>query len=232
MNDVKQTAISTAAGDESGQENSFSKGRVEAFSDGVFAVAITLLVLDIHIQDGVEPGKLWHAMTSTEIGIQYLAYAISFLTIGVMWVNHHRLMSMVKTVDHSLLYRNLFLLGAVCFIPFPTSVLAQYVHGENAGEGNMRAAVALYGLANVLLSVAFTLLWGHLNFRPQLLQSWVSRATIRREFIRSASAIGVFAAATAIDIIAPLVTLILFAVFILALAALRPRQSPSQPVTT
>lgn len=119
----------------------------------------TLLILDIKVPSAdVEKSGLW--LSLGHAWPNYLAYAISFLTIGVMWVNHHTLLSMVTKVDHALLYRNILLLGVVSFIPFPTAVLSEYVHG--AGADDMRAAVGLYGLAMIGLGAAFTSMWAHL----------------------------------------------------------------------
>lgn len=213
-------------------EEMFNKPRVEAFSDGVFAVAITLLVLDIKVPEGLASGALFPALTSTSLGVQYLAYAVSFLTIGVMWVSHHRLMAIVRVVDHGLLYRNIFLLGVVSFIPFPTSILSNYVNGEGSGGGNMQAAVGLYGAAMVLLSIAFTLMWGQISFNPALRQSWVNPAAVRRDLLQSASAIVIFGAATAFDLVAPMVSLTIYAFVIVALATIRPKRVRYDRIST
>ena len=202
----------------------FSKPRVEAFSDGVFAVAITLLVLDIKVPEGLARGALLPALLSTSLAIQYLAYAVSFLTIGVMWVNHHRLMATVRVVDHGLLYRNIFLLAIVSFIPFPTSILSTYANGEAAGGGNLQAAAGLYGASMVLLSVAFTLMWGQVNFNPKLRQPWVNPAAIRRDLVKSASAIVIFGVAAALTLVTPIVSLTIYTVVIIAIAAVRPKR--------
>ena len=145
--------------------------RLEAFSDGVFAIAITLLILDIAVP-AARQGRLW-----AELGLlwpHYGAYAISFLTIGVMWANHHNLMHLVGGVDQALVYLNLALLAIVAFIPFPTAVLAAYLghvpedrSAVIAGGGaNAQAAIGLYGLTMIALATAFTLLWLHLRRRP------------------------------------------------------------------
>src|SRR5436309_13539589 len=94
--------------------------RVEAFSDGVLAMAITLLILEISVPD-VKGDDLLDAL-----GHQwpsYVAYVVSFLTIGIMWVNHHALFDHIRIVDRGLLFVNLFLLLAIAFVPFPTALL-------------------------------------------------------------------------------------------------------------
>lgn len=196
-----------------------SKGRVEAFSDGVFAVAITLLVLDIALSHKAEPGELWRELGG--LGYHYAAFAISFLTIGIMWVSHHRLMDHVERVDHGFLYRNLLLLGIISFIPFPTGVLSEYVHGE--GETNMRAAVAIYGLTMLALSIAFTLLWLHV-YRTQAIRAvWSSQPGVRIEMLRSGAAALVYVVATALAPVFPIASLVIFVVTVIVFVLARPR---------
>ncbi len=202
-----------------------SKGRVEAFSDGVFAVAITLLVLDITLEHKATRGRLWHDLGG--LGFHYAAYAISFLTIGVMWVTHHRLLGNVATVDHGLLYRNLFLLAVIAFIPFPTGILSQYVHGE--GAQNMRAAVVLYGLTMIALGVAFTLLWLRVYRRPAIQAPGASPAAIQTDLVLSAVATLIYVAATALAFRWPLLSLIVFAVLVIGFTVAGPRTDAKRP---
>jgi uncharacterized membrane protein len=113
--------------------------RVEAFSDGVFAIAITLLVLDIRI----EPSEYDHlARALVEEWPAYLAYVTSFLTVGTVWIAHHSLFHRLRYVDPVLLRINLLLLMAAAFLPFPTGVMAQAFHASDSAE---RVAIALYG---------------------------------------------------------------------------------------
>ena len=125
----------------------WDKGRVEAFSDGVFAIAITLLVLDIslapsdydHLREAL--AREWPA---------YLAYATSFLTVGSVWIAHHSLFSRLRLIDPTLLRLNLLLLMTAAFLPFPTSVLAQALHHGGTAE---RTAVVFYGAAALLIEL-------------------------------------------------------------------------------
>ncbi len=196
-----------------------AKGRVEAFSDGVFAVAITLLILDITLEHKAAPGQLWHDLGG--LGYHYAAYAISFLTIGVMWVTHHRLLNNVTAVDNVLMYRNLLLLAVIAFIPFPTGILSEYVHGE--GTQNMRAAVGLYGLTMIALGVAFTLLWLRVYRKPAIRASGASPVAIRTDLVRAGVATLIYVAATAISFFAPLLSLIIFAVLVIGFTVAGPR---------
>src|SRR6266566_22821 len=102
-------------------------GRLEAFSDGVFAIAITLLVLDLAVpaRNRSEPGGL-----AAALGHQwpsYFAYLVSFLIIGIIWVNHHTVFDTVRLVDRPVLFANLALLLVVSALPFPTRLLAEYL---------------------------------------------------------------------------------------------------------
>ncbi len=125
----------------------WDKGRVETFSDGVFAIAITLLVLDITIAPS-DYDHLRHALANEWPA--YLAYATSFLTVGSIWIAHHSLFSRLRFIDPVLLRLNLLLLMTAAFLPFPTSVLAQALHHGGTAE---RTAVVFYGAAALLIDL-------------------------------------------------------------------------------
>ena len=150
--------------------------RVEAFSDGVFAVAITLLVLDlkvpVHGAGSVahQLGDGWPA---------YAAYLVSFMVIGIIWVNHHTLMSKLARVDRGLLFLNLLLLMTVVFIPFPTSVVAQYL---GHGGWNASVAVAFYSAAMEAMSIAFVAVYLWAGAHDDLLAESVVLARHRSAF--------------------------------------------------
>lgn len=127
-----------------------TKGRTEAFSDGVFAVAATVLVFSIGVPD-VKVGQLANALLAE--WPSYAAYAISFSTIVVIWVNHHALTDAIERFDRRMLFLNGLLLLTVAFIPFPTGLLAHYLQ---AGHDQRAAAVA-YGLTMTSMSIAFSL---------------------------------------------------------------------------
>jgi uncharacterized membrane protein len=124
------------------RRGTFSKTRVEAFSDGVFAIAITLLVLDIVVSEvGTPLEQVLSAWPS------YVGYVVSFLTIGVAWIGHTAITEELRRVDAVFLRLNLLLLMVVCFLPFPTSLVTE-AFGDRDAE---RVAVTLYGL--VLLAI-------------------------------------------------------------------------------
>jgi uncharacterized membrane protein len=129
-----------------------TRGRLEAFSDGVFAVAITLLALNLAVK-GPGHGTLAHQLAEQWPG--YLAYLISFFTIGIIWVNHHALVSNVVQVTRTLLFLNLVLLLFVVLIPVATGTVGDYLAH---GGFDAKLAVAMYGVALVGMSVGFSLM--------------------------------------------------------------------------
>jgi TMEM175 potassium channel family protein len=149
-------------------------GRTEAFSDGVFAIAITLLVLEIkvpHLPDGGTVSSLARALADQ--WPSYTSFVISFFTILIMWANHHAMFNMVRRIDVPFLYANGFLLLLVTFVPYPTSVLASYLETSAAP-----VAGAFYAGTYVLLGVAFNVLWATARGR-HLLHSRVSEEAVR-----------------------------------------------------
>jgi uncharacterized membrane protein len=148
------------AGEESPQR--WETGRVEAFSDGVFAIAITLLVLEISINpsdyDHLRRALLheWPA---------YLSYITSFLTVGSVWIAHHNLFSRLKYIDPVLLRLNLLLLLAAAFLPFPTGVLAESFHASEEAE---RTAVVFYGGVALVIELLLRACVRHADARPYL----------------------------------------------------------------
>jgi uncharacterized membrane protein len=125
--------------------------RFEAFSDGVFAIAMTLLVIEIKVPD------LSHATASTAINVlihvapHIISYITSFLVIGVLWLNHHALFHLLKRVDRIALTINLALLMCIAFIPFPTALIGEY--------GKLQPIVMFYGLTLSLTGIVYNVLW-------------------------------------------------------------------------
>ena len=140
------------------------RGRLEAFSDGVLAVAITLLVLDLHVDASEGHPSLGHQLRM--LWPQISAYVVSFLVIGVIWVNHHALCLLIGTVDRTLLFVNLVLLLFVTTLPFTTSVLADFI---SDGGADARWAAALYGVSNSGMAFAFTAMLHRMVSRNLLL---------------------------------------------------------------
>jgi len=135
--------------------------RLEAFSDGVLAIAITLLVLDIRIPADAQ--NFGHALVSE--WPHYLAYITAFLSIAVMWANHHDLFRIIDKTDRGLMLANAFLLATIAFLPFPTSVLAE---GMTKSGSNRQAALLAYGATMVVIALAFNVLWRYVRLRDLL----------------------------------------------------------------
>lgn len=145
-------------------------GRLEAFSDGVFAIAITLLVLNLKVP---KPSDLGGRTLAAELVHQwptFLAYLTSFATILVMWVNHHIMFTRIHRVDQPFLFLNGFLLLLVTFVPFPTDLIAE--HLQSRGEG-ARTAGLFYAGTYVVIAVAFRAMWLYASKGGRLLGAHV-----------------------------------------------------------
>ncbi len=173
----------------------FPASRVEAFSDGVFAIAITLLVLDLHV-----PGRGKSSLLD-ELGRQwpsYAAYVVSFLVIGIIWINHHAMFANVRYVDRPVLFANLVLLGVVSVLPFPTRLLAEYLNSGWDGS----VAAALYGAAMVAMSIAFSSLWLTITRNhTALLHERVDARSARRALRRFAAGLLVYLVAIGVALV-------------------------------
>ena len=149
--------------------------RIEAFSDGVFAIAITLLVLEIRIPSA----ELGHASglgrALFHLWPSYIGYVISFVTIGIMWANHHAIFSIVRRSDRYFMLINVAFLMGISFIPFPTAVLAEYL---SEPEGR-RTAVAFYCATMVVIALLFNALWRYAVSGERLLGPNADRVAMR-----------------------------------------------------
>jgi uncharacterized membrane protein len=147
------------------QKEEKETGRVEAFSDGVFAIAITLLVLDLKVPraESLPFGvSLWGYLVSQ--WPNFLAYVASFFTILIMWVSHHRLFNQIRRIDDVFMYINGILLLFVSVVPFPTSLLAEHIQHESA-----HTAAAIYAGNSVLIAVMYNFLWRYAAQNNRLL---------------------------------------------------------------
>jgi uncharacterized membrane protein len=124
--------------------------RLETFADGVFAIAATLLIIDVTAD--APGGGLGRALTHS--WPQYAAYAVSFLTIGIMWVNHHACLDQIGRGDRRFLFANIALLACIAFVPFPTRLVAEHLRDDG-----LRAAAITYGLTMTTTAVCFGCVW-------------------------------------------------------------------------
>lgn len=148
-------------------------GRLEAFSDGVFAIAITLLVLNIQIPRDVGMDGLLAAIMKQ--GSSFLAYVVSFLTILVMWVNHHGMFTLIRRVDRAFLVINGLLLLFVCFVDYPTSLVAAFITG-----GNGRVAAIFLNLVYFVIAICYNVLWAYAARGQRLLDEHVDVQLIKQ----------------------------------------------------
>jgi uncharacterized membrane protein len=175
------------------------KNRLEAFSDGVFAIAITLLVLEIDVPEAAE-GGLWSALLDQ--WPSYAAYLVSFAVIGIIWVNHHRATRPVARVDTTLLFLTLLLLLFVAVLPFPTALLAEYIlHPADAD-----VAAAVYSATMLGMAVAFNLQWRWIARSERLLHAHIDPVSVK---VTARGSLGIFlyAGTVALSFVSPLWTL-------------------------
>jgi uncharacterized membrane protein len=179
-----------------------STTRLEAFSDGVIAVAITLLVLNIGVPH-LKPGQSLAGALGSQWPV-YAAYVVSFLTIGIIWINHHVMIGRLREPDHMILFLNLLLLMSIAILPFATNLMAAYLR-EKSGQ---HLAAAVYGGAFLVMALFFATLNAHILLakheklkRPMSLE--------QRRYILSRSVTGVlpYLIATALAAVSSYVTL-------------------------
>ena len=176
--------------------------RLEAFSDGVFAVAITLLALNLAVP-GPGHGSLLHQLAHQWPA--YVAYIVSFFVIGVLWVNHHSLFRQVGRVDRGLLYANLCLLLFVVVIPFITSTFADYLQ---SGGQDARVAGVLYAVVMEAMGLSFTLMFVHV-VRAGLLVVPLTPEASRAAIVRFGLGAGVYVVAIAVAFVWPPLVLVI-----------------------
>ena len=168
--------------------------RAESFSDGVFAVAITILVFNLlPVGAGtVSSRQLTNALSTA--WPQYAAYAVSFLTIGIMWLNHHTMLAHVTRVDRPLLALNLFLLMGIVAIPFPTALVAEHLTGKFRAGGPVAAVV--YGLVMIAISIGYSGMWLYLEAHRDRLGASARMRPARAASIRFSAGLVGYVAAT------------------------------------
>jgi uncharacterized membrane protein len=186
--------------------------RAESFSDGVFAVAITVLVFNLLPIADKTAGFLalggrnglahyWPA---------YLAYVVSFLTIGIMWLNHHTMLAQVTRVDRAVLVLNLFLLMGVVAIPFPTALVADHLTGADGGGGQATVAAVTYGLVMIAISIGFGSLWIYLAAHQRALGARRRVRTPRLSTFRFVAGNIGYLLGTLLAFVSPVAALIIF----------------------
>ncbi len=188
-----------------------SVGRLEAFSDGVLAIVITLLILEIDVPTPEEhPGQLANDLAKQ--WPHYVSFLLSFLVVGIIWLNHHATFNLLQRTDHRIQVLNLLLLLPVTLLPWPTDLLATYAVEGTASE--QRLAVLIYGLTSTAMALAFNVLWRYLRRHTELHKPHVSDELLAVRNRRYNLGLGVYPVATAIG----LISVPLFMAVMLALA--------------
>jgi uncharacterized membrane protein len=159
--------------------------RIEAFSDGELAIAVTLLVLDLRVPAHKDTPQGSLARVLADEWPSYAAYVTSFLIIGIIWVNHHGVFELVRRVDRVALFLNLLLLMTVVAIPFTTALLSEYLL---AGGRDARTAAVVYSAVMVAMSLTFASLFTHFARHPAQLAEGVDAAAVRRSIVRFSAA--------------------------------------------
>jgi len=178
--------------------------RVELFSDAVLAIAITLLIIEVKVPH-VEEGDLARALADQ--WPSYVAYALSFVIIGIMWVNHHGIFERVAHVDRPLLLLNLGLLMGIAFLPFPTALFADYLR---EGGANSHIAAAVYGATMAYTAAGFAALLGYLGRRPELLVADAQPALVRAAMVRAWAGVAVYLASIGLAFVSAPACLVLY----------------------
>ncbi len=198
-------------------------GRTEAFSDGVFAIAITLLVLEISVpESGFE--DLWQGIADQ--WPSYLAYATSFLTIGWIWLIHHGIFRRLQYANSWVMRLNLVLLMATAFLPFPTKLLAEAIHDTDAE----RAASIFYGATLFVISALISILWRVIASEPELLRPQVSDMEVKAITAAATPNLAFYVAVIVLAIFAPKVSAFGYLVIaVIAIFRVRGDQSRQAP---
>jgi uncharacterized membrane protein len=188
-------------------------GRLEAFSDGVFSIAATLLVLEFAVSSGRDLGtQLLHLWPS------YLAYVTSFLTIGIIWINHHHTVSLMGRANRTMLFINNVLLLTIAFLPFPTRLVADYLHRD--GEG---AATLAYTATFVVMAVMHQVWWQYARRNRRLIAAGVPDSALRAVDLAYAPGVVMYGICFVVALFSPLAAVLLtfaIAAFYLPSAAL------------
>jgi TMEM175 potassium channel family protein len=173
------------------------RSRLEAFSDGVFAIAITLLVLEISVPESAFE-DLWKGIADQ--WPSYLAFTTSFITIGGLWLVHHAIFRRLAGADGTVMRLNLLLLMLVSFIPFPSKLVAEAIDTTTDTE---RAAVIFFGLVLLAISVTTSALWRYVARHGDLLEPGVTDEEVRAMTRVTTPSMGFYVVVVLLAILAP-----------------------------
>ena len=178
-----------------------SKARLEAFSDGVIAVIITVLVLEIHLPSNhINSNELFSVLVSLLPKI--ISYLMSFVTITVWWVSHHQLLHIIERSDRGLLWFNSIFLLFLSFIPFPTSVIGEYPESF--------LSILLYGVTGILTSLSFILMKWYVIFKAKLINKNIPEELLKKSFNKGFLSPLLYGSAVLIGFFYPIISFIIF----------------------
>jgi uncharacterized membrane protein len=203
-----------------------STARLETFADGVFAIAATLLILNVDAQVGSGEGPIGDRLL--HIWPSYVAYAVSFVTIGIIWINHHTVMGQIGQVDRRFLLANIGLLLCVAFVPFPTRLIAEHMRG-----GGLEAPALAYGATMTVMAVSYSALWFYAAIGRRLLRPDADErvvAGISRSYLPGP---WIYLGATLLALASPLASVALYgaiALFYVVESSLFGGRSPSSTI--
>lgn len=198
-------------------------GRIEAFSDGVFAIVITLLAIDLkvpQIADELVTAQL--APRLIELSPKLLSYGLSFIIVGVYWVAHHHVFHHVQRSDRTLLWLNIFFLMSVTFVPVPTALLGEYRDQE--------LVVILYGINVVVTRLLLLAIWRYATKNHRLVELQLDPSRIRVVARLIAIPIGIYAVAIGLSLISTKLSLMLYAIVPIVFSILPNRLNRRTPI--
>jgi uncharacterized membrane protein len=190
-----------------------NKSRLEAFCDGVFAIAITLLILEIkipHPEDiehygGLKP-YLIHLWPS------FFAYGLSFYTIGIYWANHHTAMRLVTSTDHYFNLLTIFFLMTISFIPFPTAILGEYITDEEVRPW----AIRFYSMSQLMIVLSISFVWAYARYKKRLLDRNLKDSYLRLVSMQLVASITLHAVALSVSFFYPVAGFTINVILIIA----------------
>lgn len=185
------------------KSGNYATNRVEAFSDGVFAIIVTLLVLELHVPDLILPSSASLLSALNGLAPKFIIYAIGFINITVYWINHHQLFSVLKKTDVGFLWLNCLLLLILAFVPFPTAMLGTYPH--------QIVAVALFGSVMILAAICFGSMRLYAAYTSCLIDcELINICTLKTNIVKSYSGAFFYLIAILLGLINTYLSIILF----------------------
>ncbi len=198
--------------------------RLETFADGVLAIAITLLILDVKVPHVEQGGSLTTALAQQ--WPKYATFVVSFLTIGIIWVNHHHMFKLIVRTTHAFLILNVVFLMTICILPFPTALVADFVRNPDGRA----VATAVYGGVMTAIAVMFNLVWRYAGAGHRLLVPGITDEALAKMNRNYLAGPIVYGSATIVAFFVPYISLAVFAA--LAVYWLLPGTEPRAQAAT